>query len=83
MVEDHNKSAIDEYIRREEEGLDMIQELRKYIEWHASGVFLWVRLVMHKVRIETYDRQSTELVERQVKGLPDELNDLSRVCYTR
>lgn len=78
QVETRNASDIALYVDRELvlHGFGDLAELKTKMIEKASGVFLWITLVVKKLRT-AWDRGCTPLQIRQIlESLPDELRDL-------
>lgn len=57
-------------------------EIRKEIQLKASGVFMWVVLVV-KILNKEYDRGRVHVLRRKLREIPDDLHDLFRDMLMR
>ena len=79
VLETHkgHKETIAGYIDRRLDPLIKTLELdvTKAIEVRASGVFLWVVLVVHELNVE-FDRGTGHCLDKKLNAVPDDLQDL-------
>lgn len=84
-VEDHNKSDIRKYvdvnimgIRFESEDTEAENNLKEAIIGKASGIFLWVFLVVRKLRAASEKGESIQKLQALLKDIPPTLDALFR-----
>ena len=81
---DEHHANIEKYIKRELAigQLEMAEDIRVEIQRRASGIFLWVLLVVDILN-KTYRRGRVHLLRDCLDDLPDELENLFRMLILR
>ncbi|KAF8511826.1 hypothetical protein BU17DRAFT_96885 [Hysterangium stoloniferum] len=79
-VENENNEDLETYVRKElEDGIvgdnELIQELTMQITGKATGIFLWVTLVVPKITIAHAEGNSSKYLKQMVQELLEGLNE--------
>ncbi|KAK5098828.1 hypothetical protein LTS08_006206 [Lithohypha guttulata] len=95
LLQDLNKSDIDEYITQEflsrpkvekllqGKHVNTLDDLRRSLQDKVEGVFLWVRLAVKSLLRGITNRDSLETLQERLKDLPSDLDNLYTVMLAR